>query len=35
MTGLSVVAPVYNEAKILPELARRCAAAATAADPTA
>lgn len=35
MTGLTVVVPVYNEAAILPELARRCAAAAAAADPTA
>jgi hypothetical protein len=35
MTGLSVVAPVYNEAAILPELARRCAAAAIAAAPDA
>jgi len=33
--GLSVVAPVYNEARVLPELAARCAAAALKADPTA
>lgn len=33
--GLSVVAPIYNEAAILPELARRCLAAARAVDPAA
>ncbi len=33
--GLSVVAPVYNEARVLAELAARCAAAALQADATA
>lgn len=35
MTRLSVVAPVYNEAAILPELARRCVDAARQVDPEA